>query len=126
MSARTRHRGLRLRILILEDDPFIGFDLQAIVEKQGHEIVGVFSSLAEAREHLADGFDFALLDIDVSDGKSFEIAKALLDRGVPFAFVSATGPNELPSHLRGARFVPKPFEEATIVRTIPHEPAELL
>jgi DNA-binding response OmpR family regulator len=114
-----------LRILILEDDPFIGFDLQAIVEGQGHEVVGVFSSLAEAREHLADRFDFALLDIDVSDGKSFEIAKALLERGVPFAFVSASGSNELPGPLRGARFVPKPFEEATILRTIPHGPVEL-
>ena len=114
-----------MRILILEDDPFIGFDLQAIVEGQGHEVVGVFSSLAEAREHLVDGFDFALLDIDVSDGKSFEIAKALLDRRVPFAFVSASGTSDVPNHLRGACFVPKPFEEATIVRTISQPPAEL-
>jgi DNA-binding response OmpR family regulator len=107
-----------VRILILEDDPFIALDLQAIIEGQGHEVVGVFESLAEAGAHLGDGFDFALLDIDVVDGKSFELAAALLERRIPFAFVSASRPSELPHHLRNASFIPKPFEEATILRTI--------
>ncbi len=110
-----------MRILILEDDPLIALDLQAIVEGQGHEVVGVFDSLAEAREHLGDRFDFALLDIDVTDGKSFGLAAALLERRIPFAFVSASRQSELPAHLRGAAFIPKPFEEATIVRTIPRQ-----
>lgn len=107
-----------MRILILEDDPFIALDLQAIVEGQGHEVVGVFDTLAEAREHLGDGFDFALLDIDVTDGKSFGLAAALLEMRVPFAFVSASRPSELPTHLRGVSFIPKPFEESTILRSI--------
>ena len=107
-----------MRILILEDDPFIALDLQAIVEGQGHEIVGVFNSLAGAREHLGDGFDFALLDIDVTDGKSFDLAAALLEMRIPFAFVSASRPSEVPKHLRNVSFIPKPFEEATIVRSI--------
>ena len=107
-----------MRVLILEDDPFIALDLQAIVEGQGHDVVGVFDSLAEAREHLGVGFDYALLDIDVRDGKSFEIAAALLKRRIPFAFVSASMPSELPSDLRGAAFIPKPFHEAAIVRTL--------
>lgn len=107
-----------MRILILEDDPFIALDLQSIIEGEGHEVVGVFESLAAASEHLGEGFDFALLDIDVVDGKSFELAAALLERRVPFAFVSASRPSELPYNLRHARFIPKPFEEAAIVRSI--------
>src|SRR4028118_1434494 len=110
-----------VRILILEDDPFIALDLQAIVENAGHEVVGVFASLAEARAHLADAFDFALLDIDVVDGKSFEIASSLLERHIPFAFVSASQRSQLPVHLRGASFIPKPFQEESIVRSIPTE-----
>ncbi|HEX2509262.1 MAG TPA: response regulator, partial [Microvirga sp.] len=81
-----------MRILILEDDPVIASDLQAIVEGEGHDVVGVFALLAEAQEHfgarLDAGFDFALLDIDVMDGKSFGLAADLLERHVPFAFVS--------------------------------------
>ena len=112
-----------MRILILEDDPFIAMDLQAIVEANGHEVVGVVDSLAEAWEHLGDRFDHALLDIDVTDGKSFEIAAALLERHIPFAFVSASRPSELPVGLRGAAFIPKPFEEAAIVRSLERRPA---
>jgi CheY-like chemotaxis protein len=112
-----------VRILILEDDPFIALDLQAIVEGQGHEVVGVFDTLAEARDHLGDGFDFALLDIDVSDGKSFSLAAALLERRIPFVFVSASRPSELPHHLRGVSFIPKPFEEAAILRSLPDQRA---
>ena len=108
-----------MRVLILEDDPFIAMDLQGIVEGEGHEVVGVHRSLAEARKRLSDAFEFALLDIDVLDGKSFELASALKDRKTPFAFVSGSNRNELPSMFRDAHFVPKPYSEAAIVRLLP-------
>lgn len=107
-----------VRILILEDDPFIALDLQAILENEGHEIAGVFDSLTEAYEHLEDGFDYALLDIDVVGGKSFGIAAALAERHIPFAFVSASHPGDLPHSLRQAAFIPKPFEERAIIQSI--------
>jgi DNA-binding response OmpR family regulator len=110
-----------MRILILEDDPLIALDLEAIVEGEGHEVVGTVDTLAAARAELRRGFDFALLDIDVVDGKSFELAMTLQERRIPFAFVSASRPSELPVHLRDVRFVPKPFEEAAILRTLPSE-----
>jgi len=107
-----------VRILILEDDPFIASDLQAILEDEGHEIVGVFDSLAETYEHLEDGFDYALLDIDVVGGKSFGVANALAERHIPFAFVSASQPGDLPQSLRQVAFIPKPFEERAILQSI--------
>ena len=110
---------MSVRVLILEDDPLIALDLQAIVEGQGHEVVGVCDTLAEGRYQLAAGFDFALLDIDLSDGKSFDFASALTERRIPFAFVSASRRSELPAHLRGAQFIAKPYAEAAILRSIP-------
>lgn len=107
-----------MRILILEDDPFIASDLQAILEDDGHEIVGVFDSLAETYRHLEDGFDYALLDVDVVGGKSFGVAAALAERDIPFAFVSASQPGDLPQSLRQAAFIAKPFEESTILESV--------
>jgi DNA-binding NtrC family response regulator len=107
-----------VRVLIIEDDSFIALDLQAIVESQGHEVVGTFDSIAEAQEHLQDGFDYALLDIDVVGGKTFGIAAELLERRIPFAFVSASHPAEVPPSLRQASFIPKPFEERAILKTM--------
>lgn len=108
-----------MRVLILEDDPFIALDLQGIVESEGHEVVGVHRSLAEARKRLSDAFEFALLDIDVLDGKSFELASALSDRKIPFAFVSASNRADLPARFRDAHFVAKPYNESAIVRLLP-------
>ena len=108
-----------MRVLILEDDPFIALDLQGIVESEGHEVVGVHRSLAEARNRLSDAFEFALLDIDVLDGKSFELASALYDKKIPFAFVSGSNRSELPAKFRDARFVAKPFSESAIIGLLP-------
>lgn len=108
-----------MRVLILEDDPFIALDLQGIVEGEGHEVVGVHRSLADAKRHLYDAFEFALLDIDLIDGKSFEFASALTARRIPFAFVSASNRNELPPVFKDVQFVPKPFTETAITRLLP-------
>ncbi|MDP8920192.1 MAG: response regulator [Pseudomonadota bacterium] len=110
--------GFAVRILILEDDPSIAFDLQAILEDEGHVVVGVVSSVLEAYEHLDDRFDCALLDIDVIGGKSFGVAEALLERHVPFAFVSASRPSDVPAPLRQAAFISKPFEERTLLQSV--------
>lgn len=107
-----------MRVLILEDDPLIALDLQAILEGEGHEVVGIFDTMAEAREHLEDRFDYALLDIDVADGKTFGLAAELLQRRIPFSFVSASRPGEVPAFLREATFIPKPFEEERILDSI--------
>ncbi len=109
-----------MRILILEDDPFIALDLAQIVETMGHEIVDVCNCTAAAQRQVDNRVDFALLDIDVRDGKSFPVATALQERGIPYAFVSGSLPDDLPLALRGARFIAKPFSEATIVRSLPH------
>jgi DNA-binding response OmpR family regulator len=107
-----------VRILIVEDDPFIALDLQAIVEGEGHRVVRVCPSLADARRHVLDDFDFALLDVDLGDGKSFEVAVRLCERHIPFAFVSGSRRSDLPSDLRGATFVAKPYADDVILRTV--------
>ena len=107
-----------MRILILEDDPLIALDLQFIVETCGHEVVGPCETLAEMRAHLEDKVDFAFLDIDLPDGKSFDLATRLGERHVPFAFVSASRQGDLPDHLRHARFIAKPYGHAAIRNTL--------
>ena len=107
-----------MRIVILEDDPLIALDLQDIVEGCGHEVVGLCETLADMRHVVRGSTDFALLDIDLPDGKSFDVATRLCEASIPFAFVSASRPVEVPPHLRHARFVAKPFSAATIRNTL--------
>ena len=110
-----------MRILILEDDPLTALDLQLLVEECGHEVVGLCDTLAEAGTRLADGLDFAILDIDLPDGKSFPIAERLEAGRIPFMFVSASARSELPAGLRHATFVAKPYQHAAIRLSLPAE-----
>uniref|UniRef100_A0A9E7ZJX6 Response regulator n=1 Tax=Bosea sp. NBC_00436 TaxID=2969620 RepID=A0A9E7ZJX6_9HYPH len=100
-----------IRVLIVEDDPFIAMDIESAVADQlgdGVELI-VVESVAEARRMTAEPLACALLDIDVVGGKTFDVASALQDIGTPFAFVSGSAPHEVPAALRGVRFLRKPF-----------------
>lgn len=103
-----------MRILILEDDPLVGLDLQGLVEDCGHHVIALCETLSLMRSRLSDAPDFAFLDIDLPDGKSFDLAGHLVERGVPFAFVSGSRQCEVPEHLRHARFIAKPYGGAAI------------
>ena len=100
-----------IRILIVEDDPFIAMDIEfAVADKFGAraELV-VVESVAEARVAAASHVSCALLDIDVVGGKTFDVATSLLAKGTPFAFVSGSTPGDVPKPLREVRFLRKPF-----------------
>lgn len=109
-----------IRVLIVEDDPFIAMDIESAVAEQlgdGAELI-VVESVAEARRAAGRELSCALLDIDVVGGKTFDVASALQNAGIPFAFVSGSAPSDVPAPLRNARFLRKPFsisEVATFV-----------
>ena len=100
-----------IRVLIVEDDPFIAMDIESAVAEQLGDSVEliVVESVAEARRMPAKQLACALLDIDVVGGKTFDVASALQETGTPFAFVSGSAPHEVPPTLRGVRFLRKPF-----------------
>lgn len=99
----------------------VALDLEEIVLglDEGHAQVALAASVREAQRALADAaFDAALLDIDVLDGKTYDLAAALHDRGLPFAFISGSRRDEVPPALRSVTFVPKPYDPADIERTL--------
>jgi DNA-binding response OmpR family regulator len=104
--------------LIVEDDPMVAIDIESILLGAADADVSVASSVRDACRALDErGFDAAFLDIDVLDGKTFELARFLAERGTPFAFVSGARREEVPAALREAPFLPKPYDPAEIERT---------
>jgi hypothetical protein len=49
--------------------------------------------------------DFAFLDVKVVDGETTPFATVLIEQNIPFAFVSATPPHELPGALRDSPLI---------------------
>jgi CheY-like chemotaxis protein len=102
------------RILIVEDEPWIAMDLETIIIELVTATVVVEESIAATKEALHEALDFAFLDVEVTNGKTFEIAQILERKHVPFVFVSGSPQDQLPFELRSVPFIPKPFHAAQI------------
>src|SRR4051812_8695262 len=79
-----------LRIFYLEDNPLIVFHVQSMIEDLGHVFAGSLGSFAELKDSI-DKFemDGALIDIDLTDGRTGPAAAAwLLSRGIASIFVT--------------------------------------
>jgi DNA-binding response OmpR family regulator len=81
-----------LRILVVEDEPIVAWDLADALEHEGCEVVGPAYDLAQAltlsRER---GLDGAVLDVNLSGEKVFPAADVLSRGAVPFCFVTGYG-----------------------------------
>ena len=103
-----------LRILIVEDEPLVAMDLEIMVLKIVTATVVVEPSVAATKKVLHEALDFAFLDVEVTNGKTFEVAQMLERKHVPFVFVSGSPQEQLPFELRTVPFIPKPFYAAQI------------
>lgn len=119
--AKSRQEA-RHRILVVEDEPLVAIELQAVLEGEGHTVVGPAMNLARGLELIRnDRFDMALLDISLGKEKSFPLAAELLRLGIPFAFVTGyTDINSVPEELRIAPRVKKPYGLEDIRSAIDH------
>jgi len=106
------------RILIIEDEPIIAMDLEALVEGLGHRVVGIARTRTEAvTAARRTGPGLILADIQLADGSSGldAVNDILGDFDVPVIFITAY-PERL---LTGARpepafLITKPFRPETL------------
>jgi hypothetical protein len=59
-----------LRVLIVEDEPLISMQIEEIVEETVPAVVIIRSSVREAKAVIDEPFHLALLDVDVTNGKT--------------------------------------------------------
>ena len=103
-----------LNILIVEDEALVAMDLEMMIKKIVPAAIVIEASVAATKKVLHEALDFAFLDVDVTNGKTFEIAEILEGQHVPFVFISGSRQDQLPFELRSAPFIPKPFYPAQI------------
>ena len=108
-----------MRVLILEDEPIIAIDLEDIVSSTDGAQCVLATSLEAGMDCLADGVDFALLDINLGPRrvKSFPLAFALRALRIPFCFVSSSSAPR-PETLADVPVITKPFRPTDITGMI--------
>jgi CheY-like chemotaxis protein len=110
-------RGLHgLKVLVVEDDAVIAFDLEATLRGFGCEVLSVVPSATDALEALrAERPDAALLDLSLADGRATPVAEALVAAGVPFALVTGYDGSRIGEPvLRAAPHLDKPYGRAAL------------
>ncbi|WP_370677987.1 response regulator [Pleomorphomonas sp. PLEO] len=111
------------RILILEDEPLIAMDLEDLLVANGYTVVGPYSAAPEALGSLDQLKPHAaLLDVYLFNGLSFEVARELKRRNIPFAFMTGLVVSDLlPADLAGARVILKPYNEKELLSFVASE-----
>ncbi|MGB1235262.1 MAG: response regulator [Planktomarina sp.] len=96
-------------ILIVEDDILIGLDLVDQVEERGFTALGPCATVDRAIKTLRNSHcDAAVLDVNLGDETSADVAAKLRDMGVPFVVVSGYSLEQMPEGFGDAPRLTKP------------------
>ena len=99
------------RILLVEDEPLIAMMLEDFVDVLGHQVAGTADTVASALPLVAQGgIDVAILDVNLRGGeRSWPVADALAEQGVPVILASGGGDGDIVDRYRRAPRIDKPF-----------------
>lgn len=107
------------RIVILEDDYYQAHDCQLLLEQAGAEVIAVSAQIPDLPNLLADGpVDAVLIDINLGHGLSFDFARELKSRAIPFVFLTGYDVAMLPDDLSGSPHLSKPADGSRIVNAL--------
>ncbi len=106
------------RVLIIEDEPLIAMQLEALVTAQGHSVCGLAATRRQVLDVIAQHQpDLVLADIQLADGSSGidAVADILAIAPVPVIFITAFPERLLTGELTEPTFlITKPFQEDAV------------
>ena len=107
----------RPRILVVEDEFIVAYDLCETVKDEGFSPVGPFGSIRMAEQAIEEELpDCALLDVQLVEGEVFELADRLISHGVPVIFHSGHArASDLSERYPGTLALEKPCPPAELI-----------
>jgi len=104
----------RCSILIVEDDALVAAYLVTILGNAEFDAVGPVDTVGGALDAIRGRiFDAAFLDIDVNGAAGLQIAAALRQKTIPFAFISGNA-HAVSKDFEHVRLIDKPFEPSVV------------
>ncbi|MDR3462059.1 MAG: response regulator [Beijerinckiaceae bacterium] len=100
----------KLRILIVEDEPFIALTLEDLLDELGFVVAGTVSRVSDALDFInREAIDGALLDVNLGSQKIDPVADLLDQRGCSFIFTTGYGRSGIPAAHAHRPVLQKPF-----------------
>jgi CheY-like chemotaxis protein len=99
------------RVLVVDDEPLIALLLCDWLEELGHEAVGPANTLQAAFGLIeSDRINAAVLDLSVRGEATYGVADVLLQRGIPFLFLTGHGPDRVGAPYNRSPVLTKPVD----------------
>ncbi|MET4315893.1 response regulator [Bradyrhizobium sp. RT4b] len=106
-------------ILLVEDEALIRMMLVQMVEELGHRVIAEAGSVDDGRSAAqVEGYDLAILDVNLQGASVGPVAEAIRRRGLPFFFLSGYGSSGLPHGFEGTPVLVKPCTLDKLKHTI--------
>lgn len=112
-----RAKGIEImnatRVLVLEDSLIIAMETEDVLRAFGAGSIDIVNSVDHAMDAVkAEKYDFALLDVNLGEGMSFDFARSLRETSIPFGFVSGySDTQDFPTDMQDVPLLVKPFDE---------------
>jgi DNA-binding response OmpR family regulator len=112
------------RVVIIEDDYYQAHDCRQMLESAGAQVIAISATIPDLDALLAKGpIDAVLIDINLGHGLSFDFARELQARAIPFVFLTGYDAGMLPDDLAGSPYLSKPADGARIIAALASEAA---
>jgi DNA-binding response OmpR family regulator len=107
------------KVLIVEDEPLIAILLEDMMMDLGVQVTDRATTLDQAQAAAKrDGFDAAILDVNLHGRMSYPAAEELTRRGVPIIMVTGYARDGAPPTLANVVLIPKPYQTDQIAAAL--------
>ena len=107
------------RILVIEDELLLALCVGEALEEQGCEVIGPATSVRQGLNLVeTTAVNGAILDINLNGELVYPVAKALMDRNIPFLFTTGYASLDVPSSFRGVPRLDKPVEPGLFIQVL--------
>lgn len=108
-----------LRVLIVEDEYLLADELKCTLERAGASIIGpAGTSEAACKLIEREKFHLAVLDINLHGVRIYPLARLLLEKNIPFVFMSGYEHSTIPPELMYIEYLEKPVSAEDVLGAV--------
>lgn len=102
-------------VLLVEDEALVGMMMADLLSDLGFQVLGPYGRTADAFEAIGrQPINAAVLDINLGGELVYDLAEALVKRGIPIAFVTGYGAEGLDQRFAHSPVLQKPVDSAAL------------
>jgi CheY-like chemotaxis protein len=103
------------RVLVVEDEMLVAMMLEDMLTDLGCTVVATAGRVPEALKAIeAEAPDVAILDMNLNGERTDGLADTLAARGIPFAFATGYGVQQIEQPHRARPLIAKPFQQSEL------------